>query len=197
MANAYRSVLKSGGGVQPTGDAVEANVLAGKTFSNADGVGKTGTMVNRGAVSETLAAGQSYTVPEGYHNGSGTVTAESGGTEFIPDGKLIDSSLNISDITVDHSYTVGTSYLYFNCKGTGVNGFTAAAAGHGSQTSSMQAKLFKNGAIVGTYTASIGSYGAESPVVTFNEDFDYLWIGGFSSGQSTIGTPSCKLKVTT
>lgn len=75
MANKYRSVLASGGGVQPTGNAQPADVLAGKTFSNADGINKTGTMVNNGAVSETLDAGESYTIPAGYHNGSGVVTA--------------------------------------------------------------------------------------------------------------------------
>ena len=37
MGNAYRSVLA----LKPTGDAIPANVLSGKTFSNADGVGKT------------------------------------------------------------------------------------------------------------------------------------------------------------
>lgn len=34
-----------------------------------------GSMTNRGAVSQTLSAGGSYTIPAGYHNGSGTVTA--------------------------------------------------------------------------------------------------------------------------
>ena len=37
----------------------------------------TGTMANNGAVSKTLNAGQSYTIPAGYHNGSGKVTANS------------------------------------------------------------------------------------------------------------------------
>lgn len=70
MGNAYRSVLA----LKPTGDAVPANVLAGKTFSNAAGVGKTGTMVNNGAVSITLTdQDPTYTIPEGYHNGSGVV----------------------------------------------------------------------------------------------------------------------------
>lgn len=36
-----------------------------------------GTMVNRGAVSASLDAGNSYTIPTGYHNGSGKVTANS------------------------------------------------------------------------------------------------------------------------
>ena len=31
----------------------------------------TGTMANNGAVSKTLNCGQSYTIPKGYHNGSG------------------------------------------------------------------------------------------------------------------------------
>ncbi len=37
----------------------------------------TGTMVNRGAVSSNLNAGQSYTIPAGYHSGSGKITANS------------------------------------------------------------------------------------------------------------------------
>jgi hypothetical protein len=70
MGNAYRSVLA----LKPTGDAVPANVLAGKTFSNAAGVGKTGTMINNGAVSVTLTdQDPTYTIPEGYHNGLGVV----------------------------------------------------------------------------------------------------------------------------
>ena len=84
MANTFRSVLASGGGVVPTGDAQPADVLDGKTFSNADGIDKTGTMVNRGAVSETIAGGQTYTIPAGYHNGSGTVTAQQSGGTFNP-----------------------------------------------------------------------------------------------------------------
>ncbi len=34
-------------------------------------------MANNGAISQTLNAGESYTVPAGYHNGSGRVTAAS------------------------------------------------------------------------------------------------------------------------
>ena len=36
-----------------------------------------GTMPNNGAVSTSLNAGQSYTIPKGYHNGSGKVTVNS------------------------------------------------------------------------------------------------------------------------
>lgn len=59
------------------GDAVASNVLSGKTFTGADGLATAGGMPNNGAVSHELSAGGSYTVPEGYHSGSGIVTAKS------------------------------------------------------------------------------------------------------------------------
>ena len=37
----------------------------------------TGTMANRGAVNSSLNCGGSYTIPAGYHNGSGKITANS------------------------------------------------------------------------------------------------------------------------
>lgn len=77
MANLYRSV-KGATQVLPTGNAVEADVLAGKTFSNSSGTGKTGTMANRGAVTATVTDGQVYTIPAGYHNGNGTITGSMG-----------------------------------------------------------------------------------------------------------------------
>lgn len=62
---------------QPTGNAVVGNVLSGKTFANASNDALIGTMPNRGAVSQSLNCGGSYTIPAGYHNGSGKVTANS------------------------------------------------------------------------------------------------------------------------
>lgn len=52
-----------------------ADVLATKVYVQSDGTVTTGTMPNNGAVSKTLdAATTSYTVPKGYHSGSGKVT---------------------------------------------------------------------------------------------------------------------------
>ena len=54
--------------------AVAGDVLANKIIVTADGSVTTGTMPNNGAVSQKLdTATTSYTVPAGYHNGSGTV----------------------------------------------------------------------------------------------------------------------------
>lgn len=52
------------------------DVLAGKVIVDTTGASVTGTMTNNGAVSKTLDAtnnNQSYTVPKGYHSGSGSV----------------------------------------------------------------------------------------------------------------------------
>lgn len=53
-----------------------ADVLANKVFVDSTGAEKAGTMVNNGAVTATIdgLTTTSYTVPAGYHNGSGTVS---------------------------------------------------------------------------------------------------------------------------
>lgn len=58
-----------------SGTAESAHVLTGKTFSSASGVGLTGAMTNNGSVSQTLDTSiTSYTIPQGYHDGTGTVS---------------------------------------------------------------------------------------------------------------------------
>lgn len=59
---------------QTEGTASTFTILTGQTaWVNGNKV--TGSMMNRGAVSQSLAAGESYEIPSGYHNGSGKVTA--------------------------------------------------------------------------------------------------------------------------
>lgn len=54
-----------------------AEALAGKTF-HARGTAYTGTMTNNGAVSGVISSKSTpYTVPQGYHDGSGTVSIDS------------------------------------------------------------------------------------------------------------------------
>lgn len=57
--------------------AVAAELLSGKT-AYVSGNKVTGTMPNRGAVSGTITTkAQAYTIPQGYHDGSGTVSISS------------------------------------------------------------------------------------------------------------------------
>ena len=55
------------------GNATRADVLSGKTFSNATQDNVSGTMTNRGAWSDTGTGRSNVTIPQGYHNGNGYV----------------------------------------------------------------------------------------------------------------------------
>ena len=56
--------------------AAAADVLANKIFVDSSGAEKAGTMANNGAVTATIdgLSATSYTVPAGYHSGTGTVS---------------------------------------------------------------------------------------------------------------------------
>lgn len=68
--------------------AADAEILSGKT-AYVKGTKKTGTMPNRGAVSGTISTKSgTYTVPQGYHDGSGKV-----GIDETEQAKLIPSNI--------------------------------------------------------------------------------------------------------
>lgn len=56
------------------GDANASDLMQGKTASSANGLKFSGGIVNKGAVSASVDPGGTYTIPAGYHNGSGKVT---------------------------------------------------------------------------------------------------------------------------
>lgn len=103
ISNLAAANIKSGvnvGGVAGTytgvGNTSAAYVLAGTTFSNATVSGQAGTMTNRGAVTNTITVQNgSYTIPAGYHNGAGTVTASISGLAAAN----IKNGANVGNIT--------------------------------------------------------------------------------------------------
>ena len=72
----FETIAENVGKISADATATDGEVLSGKTFY-AKGQKITGKMTNRGAVTQALNAGGSYTIPAGYHNGSGKVTANS------------------------------------------------------------------------------------------------------------------------
>lgn len=61
-------------------------------------------MVNRGAVSVTVQEGDTYTIPAGYHNGSGTVSGVAGGGNYSLQSKSITPTKKQQNVTPDNGY---------------------------------------------------------------------------------------------
>lgn len=82
--------------------AVVAEILSGKT-AHARGVALTGTMANNGAVSGSISTkAEKYTIPIGYHDGSGTVGISATEQAKIIAGN-IKAGIQILGVTGDYS----------------------------------------------------------------------------------------------
>ena len=73
----YNSVfILASGGVDDVSFSA-SDLLTGKSANDSNGEKVNGTMPNKGAITASINCGGSYTIPAGYHNGSGKVTANS------------------------------------------------------------------------------------------------------------------------
>lgn len=61
-------------------------------------------IVNQGAISVTVQEGDTYTIPAGYHNGSGTVSGVSGGGNYNLQSKTATPTKKQQSITPDSGY---------------------------------------------------------------------------------------------
>ena len=61
-------------------------------------------IVNRGAVSAQVQEGDTYTIPAGYHNGSGTVSGVAGGGNYSLQSKSVTPTKSQQAITPDSGY---------------------------------------------------------------------------------------------
>ena len=85
---------------------------------------------NRGAVSATVQEGDTYTIPKGYHNGSGTVSGVAGGGNYSLQSKTITPTKSQQNITPDSGY-YGLSDVTVNAipeNFQDISGVTATAA---------------------------------------------------------------------
>ena len=142
----------------PTGNAVAGDVLSGKTFANAASDSETGTMPNNGAVSQALNCGASYTVPAGYHNGSGTVTANSLASQTgVDDGKTAATAASMRSgyqAWVNGSKVSGSMATLTSSNFSGTHSSTTAGASSNYVTKSTSAGYVANNTSVNTLAAA-------------------------------------------
>ena len=178
----------SGGGTG--GDAIPENVLSGKTFTNDSGA-QTGTMTNRGAVTATLDKDTtSYTVPSGYHNGSGTVSIttqtknadpSTAAQTIEPDsGKLL-SSVGITAVSAKK--TLAQTDTGSNVDMAGAYRYVDASAVYNKGKSDGMSDIY---AVVGVSTQTFNGQN-----VTVSKDGTVLTTATFDSttGYCSIGIP--------
>lgn len=140
--------------------AQASQVLATKIFVNSAGNVVTGTMTNNGAVNQTISvATPSYTIPSGYHNGSGKVSIVTETKSVTPSASA--QTINATAGKVISSVTVGAiPSPYYD-----VSGVTAVASQVLAGTSFVTA--------AGTLTAgAMTNQGAISKVLDANGTFE-------------------------
>lgn len=79
--------------------AAAGDILAGKKSVDSSGNAVTGTMTNNGAWTYTKASNGTVAIPEGYHNGSGSVTVNVP-TEEVTTGELAVPTISVNSLGV-------------------------------------------------------------------------------------------------
>ena len=93
-----------------TGDrnTIRAKLVELGLAQSTDGLDKLAAAVesieNRGAVSAEVQEGQTYTIPKGYHNGSGTVSGVAGGGSSNLQSKTVTPTKLQQNVTPDSGY---------------------------------------------------------------------------------------------
>lgn len=166
--------------------ATASHVLANDVFVASDGTVTTGTMPNNGAVSKTLDAttnNQSYSVPAGYHNGSGTVsitleeksaTPSTSSQNITPTSGKVLSKVTVAAIPAKYGDTTGDDGVAANVlygkkvhtisSGSAVQ-ITGTMANNGTVTGSI------DGLTTTSYTIAAG-YHSGSGTVTLTNDIE-------------------------
>lgn len=159
--------------------AVELSISAGserldELAADFDGI------LNQGSVSAQVKEGETYTIPKGYHDGSGTVSGVSGGGNYTLQSKTVTPTKKPQQVTPDEGY-YGLSDLTVQAipeMYQDVSAVTAAAA------DVLAAKVFVDS--TGTVkTGTMANNGAVSRTLDVEQPA-FIIPQGYHSGSGTI-----------
>lgn len=139
-------------------------------------------ITNRGAISASVQEGDTYTIPAGFHNGSGTVTGVSGGGNYILQSKTATPTKSQQSITPDQGY-YGLSAVTVAAIPDAYQNVSAVTAGGADVLSS---KIIVN-ALGESVTGTMPNNGAVSKVLdatTSNQSYSVP--AGYHNGSGTV-----------
>ena len=138
-------------------------------------------IVDRGAVSASVREGETYTIPAGYHNGSGTVSGIGGGGDYDLQSKVVTPTKSQQSITPDTGY-YGLSDVTVNAIPDAYQNVSSVTAAAGD--------VLANKVIVtteGPITGTMANNGAVSRVLdaTTNNQ-SYTVPSGYHNGSGSV-----------
>lgn len=138
-------------------------------------------IVNQGAVSATVKEGETYTIPKGYHSGSGTVSGVAGGGNYTLQSKAaITPTKKQQQITPDDGY-YGLSDVTIAAIPDAYQDVTAVTAG-AADVLSGKVIVTKEGAVT---AGTMANNGAVDKTLTASET-SYTVPAGYHSGSGTV-----------
>ena len=171
---------------QTSGTATAARILSGRT-AWVNGSKLTGTMTNRGAISQKLAANGNYTVPAGWHNGSGKVTQ----SLTTQGGKTVTPTTSNQTACAANRWTTGNIVVAGNAnlKAANIkNGITIFGI-RGTFTGWVDSTINVFSETTGTVNSNFGNWFFGS-TQNHTLDLDDMYIGKHSSGKWMIMMPA-------